>query len=901
MSEVIGKGVIEVSVDGKGVKAGVDDAKRSIKSLGKDMGDSMSAGSARASKSIDNYIKKLQTAANTNGMSSRESELYTLSLKGASKAQLEAADSALKMSEKYQRNIDISNRLRVGFIATAAAAGSLAVAALGAVNSIADGIAKYQDLADKTGETASNMASLQVASDVSGVSLDTVAAASVRLTASLSKTDDESKAVGKGIRALGLDFDQFKTQSPAEQLDSVARAMSGFADGTGKTAAAVAIFGKAGAELLPFLNDLSDQGERQIRLTDSQIKLADEYTKAQARTKSEITALAQQIAVSALPAIQDFSGAIKDTIREVLSLGDQSTDLGRNNGVQTFARSAALEIANLVEYLHNAIGMFAALKGSINVIAADTRSAFNFATSAFSSFMPGDAFKNQATDLNDASAARDQVLKEANARYSALSNGLGLADKLKARFIAADAEAAQRRIEDRGYDPRRKIREDALNGDKAKPEKKDTTAAQEAKAQLAFDLEEIKREQAALANTLGNSEKLISAQRNANLISEGDYYAKKRELLQADISSQEAAAQKEIARLQQENLSGKDKIDNDRKIVAAQANLNKLRENAATNLQVLAIQEKDSLDTIARAYVDARAAAQSYLDVTNRARELELQSMGQGTKTRDFGAAISQIAEKYEQQRQDLQRDNRNGKFAGRQEDFQRELALLNEFQAKSIASYSDYYAKLTEKQGSFALGASEALKNYYDESQNVFKQTEEAVSGAFKSMEDSIIEFAKTGKLSVKGLVDSILTDIARIVIKQQITGPLAGLLGGLLGGGGKSGPSASEMGIFDTFIQGLSGRAIGGPVSAGGMYRVNENGPEMLTAGGKDYLMMGGQGGSVNPTAGGGAPVTVVNNWNVGDIPTMSMLKQAVAGSEARIIGGLRRSRSYAGDASG
>jgi lambda family phage tail tape measure protein len=47
-------------------------------------------------------------------------------------------------------------------------------------------------------------------------------------------------------------------------------------------------------------------------------------------------------------------------------------------------------------------------------------------------------------------------------------------------------------------------------------------------------------------------------------------------------------------------------------------------------------------------------------------------------------------------------------------------------------------------------------------------------------------------------------------------------------------------------------------------------------------------------------GQTVSVVNHWNVGDIPTMSMLKQAVAGSEARIIGGLRRNRSYGGEAS-
>lgn len=54
-----------------------------------------------------------------------------------------------------------------------------------------------------------------------------------------------------------------------------------------------------------------------------------------------------------------------------------------------------------------------------------------------------------------------------------------------------------------------------------------------------------------------------------------------------------------------------------------------------------------------------------------------------------------------------------------------------------------------------------------------------------------------------------------------------------------------------------GISGkRAMGGPVSAGGLYEVNENGSELLTEGGKTYLMAG-RDGMVTPLAGAvGAP---------------------------------------------
>ncbi len=53
--------------------------------------------------------------------------------------------------------------------------------------------------------------------------------------------------------------------------------------------------------------------------------------------------------------------------------------------------------------------------------------------------------------------------------------------------------------------------------------------------------------------------------------------------------------------------------------------------------------------------------------------------------------------------------------------------------------------------------------------------------------------------------------------------------------------------------------GRANGGPVSRGGMYQVNERGPEMLTVGDKSFLMMGNKGGQVTPGGPAGGKPTV------------------------------------------
>jgi hypothetical protein len=60
---------------------------------------------------------------------------------------------------------------------------------------------------------------------------------------------------------------------------------------------------------------------------------------------------------------------------------------------------------------------------------------------------------------------------------------------------------------------------------------------------------------------------------------------------------------------------------------------------------------------------------------------------------------------------------------------------------------------------------------------------------------------------------------------------------------------------------------RAIGGPVSANSLYRVNENGPEILEVAGKQYLMTGAQSGEVKPAEAQSQaqPMVVQNSFTI------------------------------------
>lgn len=181
--------------------------------------------------------------------------------------------------------------------------------------------------------------------------------------------------------------------------------------------------------------------------------------------------------------------------------------------------------------------------------------------------------------------------------------------------------------------------------------------------------------------------------------------------------------------------------------------------------------------------------------------------------------------------------------------------------------------------------------QRYEDERQKIH-----ALDEARRIGSDAIYDFitgAKSAQAAWKEMMDSIEQRLARWAangIMDQLLGKegtsgggaFGGLLGNILGaftgsgGSGNSGLSEADMyaksvsaggltgsgsggGWWGTAISWLGslfggGRDAGGPVQAGHLYQVNENRNEVLSVGGKSFLMMGNQNGYVHANSGGG-----------------------------------------------
>ena len=120
--------------------------------------------------------------------------------------------------------------------------------------------------------------------------------------------------------------------------------------------------------------------------------------------------------------------------------------------------------------------------------------------------------------------------------------------------------------------------------------------------------------------------------------------------------------------------------------------------------------------------------------------------------------------------------------------------------------------------------GFQNALQDYIDSARNMGKQIQDATTAAFQGMEDAIVDFVKTGKLNFSSLVDSIISDLARIAVRQAITAPLASGLSSAISGWFGSGVNIDTWG-------GLPGGLLGG--YATGTNYVPETGPYLLHKG--------------------------------------------------------------------
>ena len=218
--------------------------------------------------------------------------------------------------------------------------------------------------------------------------------------------------------------------------------------------------------------------------------------------------------------------------------------------------------------------------------------------------------------------------------------------------------------------------------------------------------------------------------------------------------------------------------------------------------------------------------------------------------------------------------------------EIQRELVAITErmpgLTDAQIAKLRELIQASQDVKKSFKDTFGESLKQYYDQLTNFGAQVADSVKGAFKGLEDQLVNFVTTGKLNFADLANSIIQDIARIVIQQAIIAPLVGGVGKLF-----KFPGFANGGVFAQ--NGIQKFARGGIVDrptmfpfANGTGLMGEAGPEAIMPlrrgrDGRLGVAAGGGGGGINVNVSVDAKGTSVS----GDGGNSAALGKAIAAS--------------------
>jgi hypothetical protein len=244
-----------------------------------------------------------------------------------------------------------------GMFAGIVAAFSIA-AIVGFIEKVVSGTAALKQMSEVTGATVEGLANIRSIAKLSDTDMGLVSGTLVKLAKGMAGAGDETKGFGFALSKLGLSAKDANGQlKPTDQmLLDIALKFDKFADGPGKTAAAMALLGKQGAQLLPLLKDMADQAEIFGSKTDEErqrlkdlAEQADEYEKNVKRLSVVKSALWKQIVVESIPAMDSFVKALLSAKNESSGLKDKVNELAKDGSLRNWAENVALGVAFVVD------------------------------------------------------------------------------------------------------------------------------------------------------------------------------------------------------------------------------------------------------------------------------------------------------------------------------------------------------------------------------------------------------------------------------------------------------------------------------------------------------------------------------------------------------------------------
>ena len=349
-----------------------------------------------------------------------------------------AARIASKEMEKMRRQVDSQlsavNRRMESFASGVgnAVKGVLAGFGAGALGALLKNAVNTADalseMSQRTGVAVERLSGLSYAARMSGTSVEGLEKGLKGLARSVDGATKVGTESGAVFAAMGVSIKDASgnVRGMDDILADVADKFAGYEDGAQKAALAQKLFGKAGAELIPLLNEgsagiaeLTDEAERLgLVISGETAQAANELNDNIDKLKSQADAFANGVVQSVVPALAAFTGGLVDSAKAF----DDARDAGERFGGWLKNIAIGLTIAkNAVDVLVAGFNTLITTAGAVGGSVVDVvKSQLNLVKESYKSVFTQD-FSGQEAALDRVVAA----FVDGGAEISAAAEGAG--------------------------------------------------------------------------------------------------------------------------------------------------------------------------------------------------------------------------------------------------------------------------------------------------------------------------------------------------------------------------------------------------------------------------------------------------------------------------------------------
>lgn len=362
-----------------------------------------------------------------------------------------SSQEALRFGKNVQDSLNQASRSASDFLGglVTGALGALASyktleAAIGGVRDAINRADEFQKLSQRIGVSANALQELAYAGSLADVSLETLAIGAKKLSQYMAEAVGGGKEQAAVFRALGIEYKNADgtLRSVNDVMADVAGVFEGLEDGAVKTALAMKLFGKSGADLIPLLNggkkafkESADEARRfGLVVGEDARKAAEAFNDNMTRLGKITQGTFNQFAAGVTPVLVEFTNAMVDAASGTGSLNDEAQKLQREGTITEWALAGAKALTYVLEAGENVWRLLKAIGQVLGAALSTAATSFSSLGAAFTKLLAGDfsgAWQAITSGARQAGAVVTELGKDLNDTLGAATLGKTIRDRIE--------------------------------------------------------------------------------------------------------------------------------------------------------------------------------------------------------------------------------------------------------------------------------------------------------------------------------------------------------------------------------------------------------------------------------------------------------------------------------------